>query len=267
MDSTNNKQQQINQAVKPTELTLNTWLTTAKKTGALQQNKIKQWLHPQDCIICHANLDHKTHHLPICRYCYQALPHIQYACTVCNTPLHQNTLCGVCLTQERHWDRCYAAFAYQTTIKRLIAEYKYNNKPALTATLAKLLQHHIENCYANSPAEQPDYLIPVPMHRKRLKQRGYNQSHLLCRAIGRQLNIKTCNIIHKRQATATQTTQTAIARKDSIRNSFVLKKPINANKVVIIDDVMTTGATTTEIAKLLKKSGISNIEVWVLART
>ena len=75
------------------------------------------------------------------------------------------------------------------------------------------------------------------------------------------------NILRKKQAMPTQTTQTAIARKKLISNSFALKKPIHANKVAIIDDVMTTGATTSEIAKLLKKSGISDIEVWVLART
>ena len=232
-------------------------------------------LIPSRCILCSLTITTREFReisqpdIPLCELCIDSLPKIITACGLCNTPLQNGNLCGVCIRSQRHWDQCFAAFEYKDSIKHIITEFKYRQKPALGKLLSYLLHQHIIN---NHDGEMPDYLIPVPMHHSQLKHRGFNQSLILCNTLSKLLNIPTINIIQKQKNIHTQKGLSSTERKKFIKNSFQLntgaiKKLKTVEKITLIDDVMTTGSTASEIARLLKKSGISTVEAWVLART
>ena len=249
----------------------------SKRTCVTLQKSLLNWILPAQCILCSSKIPtnnatiHQTlvHRNSLCVFCVDSLPKIFNACSLCNTPLSSGKLCGVCINSQRHWDRCFAAFEYKDSIKQLITEFKYHKKPALGQPLGSLLYEHIIN---NHDKKMPDYLIPVPMHHNQLKHRGFNQSLALCKRLSSALNIPVINIIKKTTITQNQKGLSSAERKKSIKNSFqinnkALKQLENIKAVAIIDDVMTTGSTTSEIARILKKSGISTIYIWVLART
>lgn len=240
-------------------------------------DSLLEWLIPSKCILCTANfvISKEIYHLnsahqrTLCQHCIGSLSTITNACSVCNTPIKTSGLCGVCIKNNRYWDCCYAAFEYNGSIKKLISNFKYYNNPALGKLLGNLLYKHIVNNYEK---ELPDYLLAVPMHRKQLQHRGFNQSFILCQTLSKSLNVPVINLIKKVKKTPAQKDLTSNERKKSLKNSFQIEKQFSKNissitKIALIDDVMTTGSTATEISKLLKKSGISVVEVWVLART
>ena len=182
-----------------------------------------------------------------------------------------DSICGVCISKQRYWDYCFSAFEYKDSIKQLITQFKFHRNPALGNLLGCLLYQHIAKIYIDNNDSLPEYLIPVPMHHSQLKYRGFNQSLILCKTISALFDIPILNAIKKTRKSHTQKGLSSLERKKTIKNSFRLNaknfKSIDINKVVIIDDVMTTGSTASEIAKTLKKSGVPNIDVWVLART
>lgn len=117
----------------------------------------------------------------------------------------------------------------------------------------------------------PDLIIPVPLHKKRLRQRGYNQALEIGRTISREAGIPLCKHLVKRSKdTPQQTGLSATDRKKNVRNAFEIQSrdPILENKVVaLVDDVVTTGITMTELALCFRKTGVKEIHVWTLART
>lgn len=248
--------------------------TSNSKNTQARFETLVEWLFSTECILCLSTPKAKSiqkfnKHKLLCQYCLESLPLITTACTSCNTPLSQNTLCGVCISSQRYWDQCVAAFEYKGSIKKLVTEFKYGNTPALNQLLGQLLSEHISDHYDQ---QMPDYLLPVPAFRDRLQHKGFNQSLMLCKTLSSLLGIPILNIVQKTKSTHTQKGLSSRQRRSSIKNSFKLKKfdlkkSGTIKKIAIVDDVMTTGSTCSEIAKLLKKSGISSVEVWVLART
>ena len=141
---------------------------------------------------------------------------------------------------------------------------KYRERPELAKTVASLLSSELQN----NNIERPDALIVVPMHISRLRERGYNHSALIAQHLSKMLDIPLIRgavIKHKR--TAPQAQQSLNNRKKNLNKSFKIEKTIAAKSVAIIDDVVTTGATAEEIAKILKKNGVDYIQVWGVAHT
>ncbi len=115
--------------------------------------------------------------------------------------------------------------------------------------------------------DQPDIIIPVPLHPSRYRERGYNQSLEIARTVSKRLELpldyRHCIRTH---ATHSQTELTALQRRSNMRKAFAILKPIPYEHVAILDDVVTTGATVNELAKVLRKSGVKRIDVWACAR-
>ncbi len=118
----------------------------------------------------------------------------------------------------------------------------------------------------------PDVIIPVPMHNRRLRERGYDQALLLSRELAQQLksfvNLPVNRfLIFRNKATKSQQKLRAVERRKNIKNAFSLRTIPVHRHVALVDDVVTTGETVNEIARLLKKHGVQQIDVWCLART
>lgn len=233
--------------------------------------KALNWLAPAKCIRCEKpykktySRSSSEHQHPCCVDCYPKLPFQGNACAQCGEPYAGVTdSCGRCLANPPNFNACFCPFEYTTPISELIIHFKYHEKPELAENLAQLLAFEIEQ----NNIEIPELLLPVPMHIKRLRQRGYNQSSLLAQKLGDLLDIPVnYRALEKIKLTEQQAKQTLKQRKNNVIGSFSLKNKLPVKSVAIIDDVVTTGSTAGEIAKILKKNGVDYVQVWGVAHT
>ncbi len=227
-------------------------------------DNIQSLLFPGFCLVCGSKAVGSR---DLCPCCAAQLPHNDHPCRCCALPLPEmsepGSLCGKCQNSPRPWEQVTAPYLYQGEIQRLHQAFKFNRKLAAGRLLSELLCEAIE--VSNLP--RPDLLIPVPLHPSRIRQRGFNQAMELARIISARLTIPVDQFcIRRRKATAPQSELTKRERAGNIRGAFAMQKPLMAKHVTIIDDVMTTGMTIDEIAKLLRRHGARRIDAWVVAR-
>ncbi|MGH1428156.1 MAG: ComF family protein [Arenicella sp.] len=207
----------------------------------------------------------------ICTFCEITLPKIDLNCSKCSTPLKHDSnteLCGTCVSQERHWQRCIAPFSYEEPITQLIHQFKYQNNQTLKTYFA----HTIINTVKEIDHIKHNSLIThVPMHPQRFFERGYNQSLILALSISALTNIPHKNLLIKTHTTPHQVSLSKKDREIQLKNSFNIQSnqeySIENKYIILIDDVVTTGATSTEIAKTLKRFGAKEVDIWCIART
>lgn len=212
------------------------------------------------CLVCseagHAGLD-------LCTDCIAALPWNRDACRQCGLPLRAESAdCLPCAEGAPPYAVTQAVLRYDFPIDRLLPRFKFHGDLAAGAVLAELMH------WALDPLERPQLLIPVPLHRARLRQRGYDQALELARALSRECGLPLCaDRLFRRRATHPQTELGAAARQENVRAAFGLRAgaPLPAH-VALVDDVMTTGATVSECAEVLLASGVERVDVWAIAR-
>jgi ComF family protein len=155
-----------------------------------------------------------------------------------------------------------AAFRYGFPVDRLLPRFKFHQDLAAGALLASLM------CWALDPADTPQLLVPVPLHRARLRRRGYDQALELAKRLSHECRLPLCrDRLVRQRPTQAQTELGARARKDNVRDAFRLRPgPALPAHVALVDDVMTTGATLAECARVLLAAGVQRVDVWTLAR-
>ncbi|HFD13639.1 MAG TPA: ComF family protein [Crenotrichaceae bacterium] len=222
--------------------------------------KLQNNLFPPRCLLC--NADSKTE-FDLCLGCCDDLPFQLHTCPRCALPLQMNQLCGTCQKKPPAYTHCIAPFNYAPPLDYMIQQVKYSKKLAYARLLGELMSHQF-----NQPKiTKPDIIIPVPLHPKRIRERGFNQSLELVRPIAKSLNIPidyhSCQRIRH---TPKQADLTATQRHENLKNAFQISKEIDASHVALFDDVMTTGTTVELLAKELITSGVERVDVWVCAR-
>lgn len=228
----------------------------------IRLKNIQDWLFPGNCRLCSARTPAGQ---PLCAGCAAALPRITSACPRCAAPLAaaSTTACGTCQQQRLHFDATQALFHYQPPVDRLIQHLKYHRQLSLARVLGRLLTEHLRT----GTIPWPDMLVPVPLHRTRLRERGYNQSLELARVIAQQLGLPLATrAVRRVRATSSQTTLTSGERRRNVRNAFHTMVNFSGKRVAIIDDVMTSGHTVNALAKCLRRAGAIGVVVWVVAR-
>ena len=220
-------------------------------------------LLPPYCRLCGAAAENG---LPLCRGCHRDLPWSRQACRQCgrrlNGPLSIRP-CGRCQRDPPAFTATTAALHYQPPVDYLVQRLKFSGELALAPLLATLLAGKLGE---RSPP-LPELLIPVPLHRSRLRQRGFNQATEIARALGRHLDLPVEHRLCRRtRRTGTQSLLPVSSRHGNMRNAFAVDGTPGATHVAVIDDVMTSGHTVGELARVLKRSGVETIEVWVVAR-
>ncbi len=173
-------------------------------------------------------------------------------------------LCGNCLSHDYYYDRVYSPFLYSEEMAYLIKKLKYQQKIHYANILSTLFLQKINTL---KDFRLPQAIIPIPMHTRRLKSRGFNQALELSRIFASHYQLPlnySCFIRHR--YTDLQAEMSASKRQKNIQQAFKLKKPINYSHIALIDDVMTTGSTVNEAARILKQSGIKKVDVWIIAR-
>lgn len=221
------------------------------------------------CFLCQQTLAIAHHGL--CSRCNQTIHRFTY-CGHCGMEIARPALhCGRCLQNEPSWDRIVIIARYMEPLSQLIHRFKFQKSFFLDRTLARLLLLAVYDARRIYGLTLPDVLIPVPLYHFRQWQRGYNQADLLAQQLSKWLKIPVDNqLVQRCKHTHTQRGLSATDRRKNLRHAFQLsdkQSKCRYQSVALIDDVITTGSTLNEIAKLLRKAGIQHIQVWGLART
>jgi len=216
-------------------------------------------LLPQSCLLCGS--DSGAHGL--CPPCHTSLPwHDGPQCPVCAIPTPQGDTCGSCIKTPPAFDGTLAAWRYGWPLDRLIPAYKYRGQLALTHSLSEGL---IQTCETTG---RPDLLLAMPLHPTRLRERGFNQSHELARLLARRLSVPVSSrLVARIKLTPPQASLPHDERHRAIRGAFEVTGAVTGQHIALVDDVMTTGASLNELARVLKAAGARRIDCWVLART
>jgi ComF family protein len=225
-------------------------------------NNIHYKLLPAACVLCGANAEPGGR---LCFACLTDLPFISTAvCTICAMPLvHQDSVCGNCLKQRPFYTKCRATFHYSEPVAHLIQALKFHRKLAYAALLGGVMADALED----QLEERPQLIIPVPLNRIRLRERGFNQALELARPIARKLAIPLdFKHSHRKRPTSVQSLLPADERRHNVRGAFEFNHPGRIKSVAIVDDVMTTTHTVNEFARTLVAAGVDDVQVWVCAR-
>jgi len=223
--------------------------------------RLRHFLLPPRCLLCEAPGQADT---DLCAACAAELPRNRVHCMRCGLPLATPAAaCGHCLRHPPPWQAAWTRFRYGWPLDRLEARFKFSQDLAAGRTLAAAW------CAEPPPALLPGLLLPVPLARARLRQRGYNQALELARPLARRLDLPLRHdLLLRTRDTAAQTTQPdAPARRRNVRGAFALRPGARLpDHVAVLDDVLTTGATLGECARVLRRAGVARVDVWALAR-
>ncbi|MFC6336916.1 ComF family protein [Pseudomonas sp. CCM 7891] len=222
----------------------------------------------QHCLIC----DEPTETTQsICNACETELPWLMDQCAVCALPLPmEGLICGQCQQRPPAFKQVTAPWTYSFPIDSLISRFKHQAKWPLGHLLAHLLGQFLQDLFENAELDRPDYLLPVPMARKRLQERGYNQASMLAHWLSKDLGIPVEeHLLLRPHETLAQQDLDAKTRKLNLLKAFALNDSdqVQGRHLALVDDVLTTGATVDSLARLLINAGARQVDVYCLART
>lgn len=211
----------------------------------------------------------------VCAACDQSLSRLDWvnACPGCAVPHSPaglsagGAVCGQCLKEAPAFDATIAAFSYRFPFDRLVQSFKFNANLTLTDFLGDRLVAAVRMVTAKTNMPLPDTLMALPLARQRLATRGFNQSALLAARVGQSLGIPVSHHgMLKVRDTPPQSGLSREARRKNVRGAFQCRSDLTGRHIALIDDVMTTGATLSEAARVLKNAGATRVSAWVLAR-
>lgn len=199
-----------------------------------------RWLFPPRCLVCGESGQPEQ---DLCPACHAALPWLEQVCEHSTLPVH-------------------AAFDYRFPVDRLLPRLKFHRD----FTAGRVLSQCLAAYFSTLP--RPAALVPLPLHRLRLRSRGYNQALELAKPLAKALHIPLRhNLLVRKRATVAQSTLDAQSRQRNLQGAFTVAEKVSLpNHVVLFDDVMTTGATLHAAAQALRQAGVAHIEAWVCAR-
>jgi ComF family protein len=206
----------------------------------------------------------------LCGPCEAELPWLGGHCAICALPLPAiGTICGQCLKRPPAFDQVAAPWRFAFPVDSLITRFKHQARWPLGRLLAEQLARYLQHRF-DEGLPRPTLLLPVPLARKRLRQRGFNQAQMLADWLSPTLTIPVQpELLQRIQDTPSQQELDAASRRRNLRQAFALtdETQIVGRHVAVIDDVLTTGATAQALARLLKQSGAERVDIYCLART
>ncbi|MCJ0971914.1 ComF family protein [Pseudomonas sp. PS1] len=221
----------------------------------------------QICLLCDERCEADQ---SLCAACEAELPWLGGRCSVCALPLPASgVVCGNCQKRPPSFDHVAVPWRFAFPVDTLISRFKHQSRWPLGRLLAEQLARHLQHGF-DEGLPRPDILLPVPLARRRLRQRGFNQAQMLADWLSRALRIPVDGKrLQRIQDTPSQQGLDAASRRRNLRQAFALAGGDNLadRHVAIIDDVLTTGATAEALARLLKRAGAARVDVYCLART
>jgi len=209
-----------------------------------------------DCLLCGAEGGPEL----LCPACIGELPALPESCPQCALPSPAAAVCGSCINRSPHFDATLALWRYEFPCDGLVQALKYRAQFALAGFFARSL--------ASRPLPEVDVVLPMPLHAKRLAERGFNQALEIARGLARYRGtpIEPRGVLRVKN-TPPQTELPYEDRAKNVRGAFRCELDLSGASVAVLDDVMTTGATLNELARVLKRAGARRVENFVIART
>lgn len=232
--------------------------------------RLQSWLKQRlPCPLCDAPAekpDPLNPHAPLCNACAASLPwYTSSRCPQCALPTFSGTLCGTCLQHPPAFDITLSPFRYAYPLDRLLQQFKYHQQLPIGNILAATTLPGLPALVAEN---KPDVMLAMPMHAQRVRQRGFNHALELAKHLQPflqiPLEIEGCTRVVDTPSQAGMDMKT---RTRNLRGAFASAKNWEGKHVMVVDDVMTTGASMHALAKVLKKSGAGRVTALVLART
>ena len=232
-----------------------------------------QVIAPPICALCggKGQARDETWGLDLCEYCEQECPPLANACPRCGLPVagDDTATCTRCNTSPPPYDGVFSLFEYADPVDCMITGLKFRHDLAFARVLGTLLARRWRAC--GQPV--PDCLVPMPLHRSRLRERGFCQTTLIARHIahrirgpdGRRLPVRT-DLLERSRPTSAQSGLAAAQRSANVRDAFRVRRPPVPQRVALLDDVLTTGATAAAAATALKAAGARHVQIWCCAR-
>jgi len=234
------------------------------------KDDLLDFVYPQHCIICKKHLNRKERH--VCETCWNSLVTLPDPfCPYCKSFMeHGDTKCVFCdstkkLSEDHILLKVRSLGRFADYYKELIHQLKYDKKIPLGKRLGERLGKTIND---DSIFLKSDYLIPVPLHKSRYRERGFNQSEIVAEGISKTTGLPVSrNVLKRKKNTKDQTNLSREQREENVRGAFVVTSPemINGKSIILVDDVITTGATLSECARMLNQFGAQQILAMTLA--
>lgn len=222
-------------------------------------------LFPPTCILCGAP---GQFGLDLCAGCLDDLPHNRHCCPRCAIPMPNDqppgVVCGSCQRHPPPFTACHVAFIYQDPIPALVAGAKFRGH----LNTARLLGTCLARSLFMRGADMPECIVPVPLHPRRMRERGYNQALELAKAAARELGVPVdarCCI--RTGSVMPQEGLDKAARRRNVRGAFAVRRKLTARHVAVLDDVVTTGSTAAEVSRMLLGAGAERVDLWAVAKT
>lgn len=231
---------------------------------------VLDFIYPENisCILCNKPIK-KINTYSLCKDCFKELNFIQDGCIKCGKPIIYHSLekldicgCSYCFNKSFYFDKAISCIEYSDISKSMILGFKYKNKTYMAKYISNIMKEKLdlENI-------KFDYITFVPLHKKRMRKRGFNQSEKIAKELGKMIDIPILDCIYRKSNTNRLYNLNRIERKIELKNAFLVKENINyanGKNILLIDDIFTTGSTVNEISKLLKLNNVNKIFVMTL---
>ena len=223
---------------------------------------------PAYCLVCRRRCSDLT---GLCGACVDKIDYNLYPCPRCALPLKKGSLSCRCKGQHTSLDSLSVPLLYTEVVQQLIYQWKFRGRVELTHTLINLTHQNRAPEAGGHPFKSVDLLVPVGMHWRAHLRRGFNQSYLLALALRPFLadvdRSPVKAVLHSANRGKSQHVLSRTARLQNARQQFSVKKNLDGTRILLIDDVMTTGATMENAAKALREAGALRVDGWCLARS
>jgi len=231
-------------------------------------NTLLEVFYPSNCVGCGHPQDPGT---LLCNECKETAPRIRAPfCRCCSRPfagfIYGEFSCPNCEDRTPAFDCVVSNYQAKGVLKELIHRFKYGHQFYLRRVLAEFLVEAMQD--TRLQADPADYLVPVPLHPTRFRERGFNQADALAETLSKRTRVPILRCIERRRYTNTQTRFDRFERMQNLRNAFVLRKnsDVRGKHLVLLDDVLTTGSTLHECALVLRAAGAESVRAITVAR-
>lgn len=235
-----------------------------------QSQRLLEACLPSHCLLC----DLPSKQSLICTFCYNAILAERPCCLHCGSGLTQSqNFCGECLKHPFYFQQLHAIANYESPFPELIKQLKYNNQLLYADLLGLLLASSIKQRYTEQQLQEIDFLLPVPLHIKKHRKRGFNQAQLISDALIKHLPLPTIadSPLIRNKFTHAQEDLNRKQRTLNLKQAFSLNEQssisLKGKYIVLVDDVVTTGATINSLCQCLLDAEVSRIDVWCISRT
>ncbi|MGL5346714.1 MAG: ComF family protein [Peptostreptococcaceae bacterium] len=228
---------------------------------------ILEFIYPENisCILCDRPIQ-KNNTYSMCKECFTNIHFILDGCVKCGKPIVNYSLeqqsidgCGYCQNKTFYFDKAVSCLEYDNLSKEIIFKFKYSNQTYMSKYIALIMKEKLE-----LENLKFDYILYVPLHKRRQNKRGFNQSQKIAKNLGKLIEVPVIDVLVRKEYTKRLFKLKKSERQKELKNAFILKHNIYELKnknILLVDDIFTTGTTVNEISKMLKLDGINKVFV------